>query len=496
MTMSLSSMITLPSSSANGLYSSWRAYPEIASPTTSDDGFSPPGSPPSSSSLMMTLPGGPANGFYPSWTRNHYADITSPAGSGSLSPSMSRSSSPPYTINQVLSQRASWPVTRPFSEQPREQPDSEGDNSRPTSMTTSVSFSYTVRSVNSRKSRMMVLYPRPVRPKRASCVEVIAESESAGLSTESLVPLSSRPVSLSNPPQWNRRSIMDKQYAAEVMTTLSALFDSSPENPLTPIERRLTASWKSLTKINAYEEKNNRTPSFRATRIYADTLLCVHNDIVESDSVGVQDLARPCVRLNEAFEDAYTLLSDPSAIPQVSAQISALDADLFRNFVVSIMQLINLIRALEVLVDSLAILAVVRTPSPAHKADPDDDVIFNVPGWRERRESRPTLPSTAPGAPEAATDSALRLLLVTRHEELEWELRGLRFLIWRANPKAKAELGNIVKRVLPLHHAELMRCPVEDFVGHWQAAVVTSGHWSDERTSDGYDTDPWWVSDR
>jgi hypothetical protein len=124
-------------------------------------------------------------------------------------------------------------------------------------------------------------------------------------------------------------------------------------------------------------------------------------------------------------------------------------------------------------------------------------VIFNVPGWRQRRESRPTLPSAAPGVvPEAAADSALRLLLVTRHEELEWELRGLRFLIWRASPRAKVELGNIVRRVLPLHHAELMRCPVEDFVGHWQAAVVPPGHWADERTSDSYDTDPWWVSDR
>ncbi|KAH9005570.1 hypothetical protein EDB86DRAFT_1459937 [Lactarius hatsudake] len=486
--MPLSSMITLPSSSANGFYSSWRAYPEIASPTSSD-GFSPPGSPPSSPSLMMTLPGGPANGLYSSW--NHYAGVESP---GSLSPSMSRASSPPYTINQVLSrQRASWPVSRPLSEQPRErEQQSSEDGSRPTSMTTSVSFSYTVRSVNSRKSRLMVLYPRPVRPKRASWyVEAIAESDSACVSTESLVPLSTRPVSQSDPSQANRKSIMDKQYIAEVMATLSAIFDSSPESSLTRIERRLTASWKSLTKINTYEERNNRIPSFRATRIYADTLLCVHNDVVGSDSVGAQDLTRPCIRLNEAFENAYVLLSDPSAIPQVSAQISALDADLFKNFMTSIMQLISLIRALEVLVDSLAILAVVRTPSP----DPDDDVIFNVPGWRQRRDSRPTLPSAAP---EAAADSAsaLRLLLVTRHEELEWELRGLRFLIWRANPRAKVELGHIVKRLLPLHHAELMRCPVEDFVGHWQAAVASSGHWSEERTSDGYDTDPWWVSDR
>ena len=54
--------------------------------------------------------------------------------------------------------------------------------------------------------------------------------------------------------------------------------------------------------------------------------------------------------INRAFEDAYVLMSDPSAIPQVSAQISALDAGLFKNLVVSIMQLISLIRALEVVV--------------------------------------------------------------------------------------------------------------------------------------------------
>ena len=135
----------------------------------------------------------------------------------------------------------------------------------------------------------------------------------------------------------------------------------------------------------------------------------------------------------------------------------------------------------------MAILAVANTRSPAYdEADPDDDVIFNVPGWRQRKDSQSTLPSATPAAPEATTDDALRLLLLARHEELEWELRGLRFLIWRANPRTKAELGDIVKRVLPLHHADLMRSPVEDFVEHWQAAVVPSGHGLDER---GHDTD-------
>ena len=201
-------MITLPPSSANGFYSSWRTSPEIASPTTSD-GFSPPGSPPGSPSLMMALPGAPANGVYSTW--NHYAERSRLAKPGRLSSSMSRPPSPPHTINQVLSQRASWPVTRPLPEQPKEQPNPEG-RSRPTSSSTSISFSYTVRSINSRKSRLTVIYRRPVRPKRASCgVEAIAESESAGLSTESLVPLSSRPVSLSVPPHRNRRSIVDRE---------------------------------------------------------------------------------------------------------------------------------------------------------------------------------------------------------------------------------------------------------------------------------------------
>ena len=179
------------------------------------------------------------------------------------------------------------------------------------------------------------------------------------------------------------------------------------------------------------------------------------------------------------------------------------------------MQLVSLIRALEVVAvrtiqhcaasmfvvlkidcrcqDSLAVLAVIR--NPAHTSDPDDDVIFNVPGWRPRRESRPTLPSTAPGAPEAAVDSALRLPLMMRHKELEWELHGLCYLIWRANPKAKVELGNIVQRLLPSHHAQLMTPPVEDFVKHWQAGVVPSGYGSEGRTSDSYDTDSWRLSD-
>jgi len=75
-----------------------------------------------------------------------------------------------------------------------------------------------------------------------------------------------------------------------------------------------------------------------------------------------------------------------------------------------------------------------------------------------------------------SVDNMLCLLLVTWSSELKQELCGLRFLLWRARPRAKAGLGNIVKRTLPLHHEELMKSPVEDFVVHWQAAVVPSGH--------------------
>ncbi len=46
----------------------------------------------------------------------------------------------------------------------------------------------------------------------------------------------------------------ERQYVAQVMATLSALFDSSPENSLLPIDKRLAASWNSLIKIHAYEE--------------------------------------------------------------------------------------------------------------------------------------------------------------------------------------------------------------------------------------------------
>lgn len=86
-------------------------------------------------------------------------------------------------------------------------------------------------------------------------------------------------------------------------------------------------------------------------------------------------------------------------------------------------------------------------------------------------------------------DNTLRLLLVTWHEELEGELRGLRLLLWRANPTAKVKLGNIVKLMLPLHHAELMKSPVEDFVVHWQAAVMSSSLGIDEPIWEGSDTD-------
>jgi len=291
--------------------------------------------------------------------------------------------------------------------------------------------------------------------------------------------------------------VADTEHVADVMEALCSLFESSPESPF-PVERRLSASWKSLLKVKEYEEKH-AAQGLRATRIYADSLLCVHNEIVERGSTGAQELIRPCVRLNEAFEDAYILFSNSGTIPQAPEHIPALDADLFKNFVVTIKQLINLIRALEVLVDTLAIFAVVRASNATRKADDDldDDVILNVPGWRQRHESWP-LPSTAVPAgavpKEAANvDNTLRLLLMTRNEELERELRGLRFLLWRANPRAKAKLGALVKLTLPLHHDELMKSPVEDFVVHWQAAVVplTGGQGIDDRITESDDTNSW-----
>jgi hypothetical protein len=97
---------------------------------------------------------------------------------------------------------------------------------------------------------------------------------------------------------------------------------------------------------------------------------------------------------------------------------------------------------------------------------------------------------TTTAIPEETTGNVLRLLLVTRNEELEQELRGLRFLLWRASPRAKAELGNIVKQALPLHHEKLMKSPVEDFVVHWQATVVPSGQdGMDYRATENEDTD-------
>lgn len=293
--LSSRSMITLPASSAKGLYSCWsNTYSRVASPTSSN-GLSPPVSPPGSprpSSLMITLPAGSTNGFYSSW--QHYAEITSPTGSGSLSPApMSRPTSPIQLppISEVFNQRASWPVSS-LSISDRQNSDRDSDHSRPASMATSVSYSYTVRSVNSRKSRLTVLYPRPVRPRRASGVESIPESPTTSL--ESFSPLSSRPasmsVSVSVPLQGNLTPVTDKevslwmcqhdgrvvtrvtylqwQHVADVMETLSALFESSPQGSSQDVERRLSASWKSLLRIKAYEE-------VRSLLLYPAAVLCL-----------------------------------------------------------------------------------------------------------------------------------------------------------------------------------------------------------------------------
>jgi hypothetical protein len=85
-----------------------------------------------------------------------------------------------------------------------------------------------------------------------------------------------------------------------------------------------------------YPKQKHAVPSLRATRIliYEDTLLCVHNDIVERHAVDAQELMRPCV----------------GTTPQAPEHIPALDADLLKNFLVTIKQPVDLIRSLEVLV--------------------------------------------------------------------------------------------------------------------------------------------------
>ena len=128
-------------------------------------------------------------------------------------------------------------------------------------------------------------------------------------------------------------------------------------------------------------------------------------------------------------------------------------------------------------------------------SDLDDDVILNIPGWQHKSWPLPSTVVPAGAVPKEAAnvDNTLRLLLVMWNEELEQELRGLHFLLWHANPRAKAKLGAIIKLMLPLHHEELMKSPIEDFVVHWQAAVVpsASGQGIDDRIMESDDTDSW-----
>jgi hypothetical protein len=49
------------------------------------------------------------------------------------------------------------------------------------------------------------------------------------------------------------RHLGSSQHVADVIKSLSLLFDPSAGNN-TPVERRLSASWKSLLKIKSYEE--------------------------------------------------------------------------------------------------------------------------------------------------------------------------------------------------------------------------------------------------
>ncbi|KAH9955040.1 hypothetical protein BC827DRAFT_1371768 [Russula dissimulans] len=167
--------------------------------------------------------------------------------------------------------------------------------------------------------------------------------------------------------------------------------------------------------------------NLRATKIYADTLLDVHNEIVERHLANARKLTRPCLRLNEAFNDAYILLSNTGTILQSLEHIPALDADIFKSFLIAIMQLNRLIGALEVLVDFLSIITAVKSSKVTFRGNVDD-VTFNGPGQLLRQGSEQSLLSAAV-VQEDTIDNVPRLVLMTQNEELERELRGLRFLL-------------------------------------------------------------------
>jgi len=54
--------------------------------------------------------------------------------------------------------------------------------------------------------------------------------------------------------------LSSRQHIVDVMETLSVLFRSSPESS-SPVERRLSACWKSLLRIKVYEEVRSSSRS-------------------------------------------------------------------------------------------------------------------------------------------------------------------------------------------------------------------------------------------
>jgi hypothetical protein len=144
---------------------------------------------------------------------------------GRLSPPVaSRPSSPLHTISEVFTQRASWPVSPlplPLPLPLSDRQNSSDNESRSSFIATSVSYTYSVKSINSRKSLLAVWYPRPVRPQRMSGVESIPES--AGTSLESLSPRSSRPVSMSMELQGNLASIVENEVSSRTFWWLGYL---------------------------------------------------------------------------------------------------------------------------------------------------------------------------------------------------------------------------------------------------------------------------------
>ncbi|KAI0262351.1 hypothetical protein BC834DRAFT_891975 [Gloeopeniophorella convolvens] len=314
---------------------------------------------------------------------------------------------------------------------------------------TSSSMSYSVRTVNSRKSRMSYFFSRQKfrlgtskltsPPFTASLLPEGKVSQAVRQSSLPLVP--GQPAASDTPPSYMQLPGDGERVMLAVASTWN---NSTTEEPIRIVGRRLERAGQALLGMWHLEEFSpdgqSEGPKMHLAQHYAEVLLSVHGELVTCNigsggSPLLKELDAPTEALVDAFEKARESLSRPPDCMRTPQYVPLIDSTLFRCLVVTILRRLSLSDALNKFMITLGMIKRAGVPTGPSLLFPPQI----VPQLGYEYES-------------------LRDLSVVEGDKLREDLLSLRLLIFQTRDEtAKKEMQSIIEETLPAREvAQLM----------------------------------------